>query len=95
MVSHPDLVVLATERVKGVLEDERIERQEERDRLERSRREAEKVKAEARKRATTVKEVGRWNWCLKEAEVGKVGFRYGFPLPDRKKGHVKIPTHVT
>lgn len=95
MVSQPDLVVLAAERVQGVLEDERIERQEERDRLERSRREAERVKAEARKRATTVKEVGRWKWCLKEAEVGKVGFRYGFPLPDRKKGHVKIPTHVT
>jgi hypothetical protein len=95
MVPHPDLVVLATERIVGVFEDERIARQEERDRLARSRWDAEREKAEARKRATTVKEAGRWKWCLKEAEVGKVGFRYGFPLPDRKKGHVKIPTHVT
>jgi len=48
-----------------------------------------------KKRKEKVLEVGRWKWCVKEAETGKVGFRYGFPLPDRKKGHVKIPTHIS
>ncbi|RPB03695.1 hypothetical protein L873DRAFT_1730644 [Choiromyces venosus 120613-1] len=95
MVPHPDLVTLAKERFESVPLHERIARQEERDRLEKSWREAEKVRADERKRQKKVLEVGRWKWCLKEAETGKVGFRYGFPLPDRKKGHVKIPTHVS
>jgi len=95
MVPHPDLVTLAKERYEIVPLEERIMRQEERDRLEKSRREAEKERADERRRQKKVLEVGRWKWCFTEAETGKVGFRYGFPLPDRKKGHVKIPTHVS
>ena len=95
MVPHPDLVTLAKEKNEGVLIHERIMRQGERDRLEKSRREAAKERADERRRQKKVLEVGRWKWCLTEAETGKVGFRYGFPLPDRKKGHVKIPTHVS
>ncbi|CUS10801.1 unnamed protein product [Tuber aestivum] len=95
MVPHPDLVTLAKERFENVPLEERIVRQGERDRLEKRRREAENQRANERKRQKKVIEVGRWKWCLTEAETGKVGFRYGFPLPDRKKGHVKIPTHVS
>ena len=42
----------------------------------------------------TVVERGRWRWRVTEAETGKVGFRYGVPHEDRKKGQVKIPTRV-
>ncbi|PUU75905.1 eukaryotic mitochondrial regulator protein-domain-containing protein [Tuber borchii] len=95
MVPHPDLVTLAKERNEIIPLEERIMRQKERDRLEEIRREAEKERAAERRRQKKVLEVGRWKWCFTEAETGKVGFRYGFPLPDRKKGHVKIPTHVS
>jgi len=95
MVPHPDLVTLTKERYGEVPIDERILRQVERDRLEKSQREAAKERADERRRQKKVLEVGRWKWCFTEAETGKVGFRYGFPLPDRKKGHVKIPTHVS
>ena len=37
---------------------------------------------------------GRWRWKFRNAETGKVGFRYGLPHEDRKKGQVKIPTRV-
>ncbi|KAG0638207.1 eukaryotic mitochondrial regulator protein-domain-containing protein [Tuber brumale] len=95
MVPHPDLVTLAKERFEDVPLLKRTARQEERDRLNKSRREAEKERSDEKKRKKKVLEVGRWKWCLTEAETGKVGFRYGFPLPDRKKGHVKIPTHIS
>jgi hypothetical protein len=47
---------------------------------------------------------GRWEWRFRETSVqdaGKdgrapsgVGWRYGIPHEDRKKGHIKIPTRV-
>ena len=46
---------------------------------------------------------GRWNFTFKDvtvdrASVGRhakgIGARYGVPPQDRKKGQVKIPTHV-
>ncbi|KAH0563029.1 hypothetical protein GP486_002403 [Trichoglossum hirsutum] len=47
---------------------------------------------------------GRWEWRFREISVqdagkdgrapGGVGWRYGIPHEDRKKGHVKIPTRV-
>lgn len=52
------------------------------------------ARAVKRARESKVVEQGRWRWKLKEVKAGQVGFRYGFPHPDRKKGHVKIPTRV-
>jgi len=37
---------------------------------------------------------GRWQYRIQLEEAGKVGFRYGLPPEDRKKGQVKIPTRV-
>ena len=53
---------------------------------------------------TTRCESGRWQFRFREMNAddagrdgrqrGAVGRRYGLPLPDRKKGQIKIPTRV-
>ena len=94
-VPHPDLIVLQKERLAGLSPDERIDRQRERDKQEVVRREAEEKEAKEREAASGVTiDQGRWKWRLKEAKTGSVGFRYGVPHQDRKKGQVKIPTRV-
>lgn len=94
-VPHPELIVMRRERMEILSDDERVQRQNERQRIaegQMAEKEAKaKLKAELEGR---VVEQGRWKWRLREGTAGYVGHRYGFPLPDRKRGHVKIPTHV-
>ncbi|KAG0133382.1 eukaryotic mitochondrial regulator protein-domain-containing protein [Tuber indicum] len=59
MVPHPDLVTLAKERFKNVLNAEWAASQEERDRMRKSRRKAERGREDERKRKEKVLEVGR------------------------------------
>jgi hypothetical protein len=94
-VPHPDLIALQKERLAGLSSDERIDRQRERDKREVVRREAEEKEAKEKEEASgVIIDQGRWKWRLKEAKTGRVGFRYGVPHQDRKKGQVKIPTRV-
>ncbi|KAI5840281.1 eukaryotic mitochondrial regulator protein-domain-containing protein [Morchella snyderi] len=94
-VPHPELIITKRERNENLSLDELERRQAERDRLAQTQQEEKEARAaEKLKNAGTFVEQGRWKWNLKEARAGSVGFRYGFPHPDRKKGHVKIPTHV-
>lgn len=75
--------------------EERAARQRERERIADGQRVEKEAKAKLRaEQEGRVVEQGRWKWKLREATAGRVGHRYGFPLPDRKRGHVKIPTHV-
>lgn len=94
-VPHPELVVLKRERMENLSSQEHAERQAERERIAHGQREEKEAKAKLRaEQEGRVVERGRWKWRLQEAKAGYVGHRYGFPFPDRKRGHVKIPTHV-
>lgn len=92
-VPHPDLVKLQRERVDGLTGDERVAVQLQRDAAAAQLAERDRQRTEKRNQATVV-EHGRWAWRLKPATTGSVGFRYGVPHQDRKKGQIKIPTHV-
>lgn len=93
-VPHPELISIKRDRDQGLIDGEIAERQRERDRItqEQKRRKAEVALKKAREEK--VVEQGRWKWKLQEVKAGHVGFRYGYPHPDRKKGHIKIPTYV-
>lgn len=106
-IPHPELIELERERMEGVGRDERIARQRERIRVEKEKRDAREAAKKAREeRDVTVvtKPGGRWEFRYREIrvdDVGKdgrgekgVGWRYGIPHEDRKKGQVKIPTRV-
>jgi hypothetical protein len=95
VVPHPDLIMLHKEKSSGLGLNERIDRQRERDRRAASQREERERKEAAKQRDKgSLIEKGRWAWKLKEATTGAVGFRYGVPHQDRKKGQIKIPTKV-
>lgn len=94
-VPHPELVVMKRERLENLSDSERALRQDERQRIAQGQKADKEAKAKLRvEQEGRVVEQGRWKWKLREATAGYVGHRYGFPLPDRKRGHVKIPTHV-
>ena len=106
-IPHPELIELERERLQGVPRDERIERQRERIRVEKEKREAKEAarRAKDEREVTVVAAPGaRWDFRFREIrveDVGKdgrgqkgVGWRYGIPHEDRKKGQVKIPTRV-
>lgn len=68
------------------------------------RGEKERREREKRERTQVVVKGRRWDFKFEDVsaeKVGKdgrskgaVGLRYGFPLEDRKRGQVKIPTSV-
>ncbi len=106
-IPHPELIELERERLEGVPRDERIARQRERLRIEKEARQAKEDARRAKEEegVTVVATPGsRWDFRFKEfrvEDVGKdgralkgVGWRYGIPHEDRKKGQVKIPRRV-
>lgn len=94
-VPHPQLVVMRRERMEILSDNEHAKRQNERQRIAEGQMAEKEAKAKLRaEQEGRVVEQGRWKWKLREGTAGHVGHRYGFPLPDRKRGHVKIPTHV-
>jgi len=94
-VPHPDLILLQREKFAGLDNTARVDKQRERNRQAMVRREEKERKEKERKeRREMVVEKGRWAWRLTLATTGHVGFRYGVPHQDRKKGQVKIPTRV-
>jgi len=94
-VPHPDLIILQREKSAGLDNTARVDMQRERDRQAMVRREEKERKEKERKEKNEmVVEKGRWAWRLTKATTGRVGFRYGVPHQDRKKGQVKIPTRV-
>lgn len=104
-IPHPELVLAEQDRLSGMSISEQAERAAERMRVDSERRdEARRRRQEKQQRETKVVSAGRWDFMFREMNaeaVGKdgrsetaVGWRYGVPHQDRKKGQVKIPTRV-
>lgn len=106
-IPHPELIQLERERIQGVPREERIARQRERTRQDAEKREARdelRRKREKAKVTVVAPEGGRWEFRFREIhveDVGKdgrartgVGWRYGIPHEDRKKGQIKLPRSV-
>lgn len=104
-IPHPELVDAARDEVAGSHLGERRRRAQER---MAAALEAKQKKEEARKQAelASTKRVPqrRWDFVFQDVSVESagrtgrdpkgVGWRYGLPHQDRKKGQVKIPTKV-
>lgn len=109
-IPHPEMVQEAKEYGLGLSREQRTELKEKRIRQadqEHKDREARKVKTAAQSTEVVEPESGgasRWEWRFREMNIDHagsdgrgpqgVGWRYGVPHDDRKKGVVKIPTHV-
>lgn len=103
-IPHPELVLVERESLAGLSKDERTQLAAKRMMDEQAKREkVERRKAEEAKRMQVVPG-RRWDFVFQDVSVesvgrdgrgaGGVGWRYGFPHEDRKKGQVKIPTRV-
>ncbi|KAB8556598.1 hypothetical protein FH972_025635 [Carpinus fangiana] len=104
-IPHPDMIEAARDMQDGMAQGERAARQRQRIQAEEAARLQRRTREEAReRRGRTVVEGKRWDFVFREMDseanagrdgrAGKVGWRYGVPLEDRKKGMVKIPTSV-
>lgn len=103
-IPHPELVLAERELAKGLSFDERRKLAEKR----LAQEQAEKKKAEEKKaaalQAQKVVPQRRWDFVFQDVSVDAVGrdgrshkgvgWRYGIPHEDRKRGIVKIPTKV-
>ncbi|KAK0618639.1 hypothetical protein DIS24_g11669 [Lasiodiplodia hormozganensis] len=103
-IPHPDLVAAERDEFAGLAWDERIQRQHVRN----ARHAQEKLKREAKARevaARTTRVPGRrWDFKIQDFSIeqvgrdgknpGGVGWRYGAPHEDRKRGQIKIPKKV-
>jgi hypothetical protein len=104
-IPHPEMVNVERDTVEGYGAIERMERAKER-MLARMTAKAEKEEAQhkAEKAALTTVPKRRWDFVIEDVSVDSVGrngrdyrgvgWRYGLPHEDRKKGQVKIPTQV-
>jgi Eukaryotic mitochondrial regulator protein len=100
-IPHPEMVIRETlerEASRSVRMMKQLE-------ADRGRKEREAKLATGRNGAVKELDVGRWRYVVKdvniESRVGEegrgrhgVGWRYGMPFDDRKRGVVKIPTSV-
>lgn len=103
-IPHPELVQAEREIAQGLMAEERTRLAQERLERERVRKQEVEDAKLAEIRAQKVVPRRRWDFVFKDVSVesvgrdgrdGKgVGWRYGVPHEDRKKGQVKIPTKV-
>lgn len=105
-VPHPELVEAARDRLSGMGNPERLQRQrdrEEQERLLEARKEQQRKDYEAKHVKKIQPEGGRWEFRFRDMKVDEVvsekdkrgvGARYGVPPQDRKRGQVKIPKRV-
>lgn len=104
-IPHPDMITTATEARAGMVQGEREMRRAARWDAEMTARDDERVqREEARARRTINVAAQRWDFKITKVQADQtgsnerdprgVGWRYGNPLPDRKKGQVWIPTKV-
>ncbi|GME22802.1 putative ribosomal protein s35 mitochondrial protein [Neofusicoccum parvum] len=103
-IPHPDLVEAERDEFLGLPFDERVDRQQQRNQKHEEER-VRKAKKAAEKAAKTQAVPGRrWDFHFQDFSVeqvgrdGKspagVGWRYGAPHEDRKRGQIKIPKRV-
>ncbi|KAI5796252.1 eukaryotic mitochondrial regulator protein-domain-containing protein [Peziza echinospora] len=95
LIPHPELITAAAEAASGIGHSEQRSNAQARDTEEMEKRNKKSSLKQAKAASKeTVLENGRWRWRIQDAEAGKVGFRYGVPHEDRKRGQIKIPTRV-
>jgi len=95
MIPHPELITSERERMTGVSIAQRRERAQAREDANTQIKQAlAKENMWKQKQQEVIVQRGRWQYRIQLEEAGKVGFRYGLPPEDRKKGQVKIPTRV-
>ncbi|KAF2184111.1 hypothetical protein K469DRAFT_667317 [Zopfia rhizophila CBS 207.26] len=102
-IPHPELVLAERELVSGLSFQERKNLAEERIVKQQEKKKEEQRRREELKKVQTVSG-RRWDFVFQDVSVENVGrdgrspkgvgWRYGFPHEDRKKGQVKIPTKV-
>jgi len=104
-VPHPELALLQKDRLAGVPEEAIIEAANKREHHAFVKKQAaEQKRREWEIKSTKSVDQGRWEFKFKEMSVDAagldgrgargVGWRYGMPHSDRKRGQVKIPTRV-
>ncbi|KAF3041219.1 hypothetical protein E8E11_007972 [Didymella keratinophila] len=103
-IPHPELVKAERELASGLSFDERRKLAEERFAAEASQKKKEEEAKQAEICAQKVVPQRRWDFVFKDISVESagrngrdargVGWRYGLPHQDRKKGQVKIPIKV-
>ncbi|KAF9696843.1 hypothetical protein EKO04_005521 [Ascochyta lentis] len=103
-IPHPELVKAERELASGLSFEERRKLAEERFAAETAQKKREEEAKQAEIRAQKVVPQRRWDFVFKDISVESagrngrdargVGWRYGLPHQDRKKGQVKIPTKV-
>ncbi|KAJ8106027.1 hypothetical protein OPT61_g9815 [Boeremia exigua] len=103
-IPHPELVQAERELASGLSFEERRKLAEERFAAEAAEKKREEEAKQAEIRAQKVVPQRRWDFVFKDISVESVGrngrdargvgWRYGLPHQDRKKGQVKIPTKV-
>ncbi|KAF2263265.1 hypothetical protein CC78DRAFT_421531, partial [Lojkania enalia] len=103
-IPHPELVQAERELASGLSFEQRRQLAENRFAAEQAKKKKEAQKKEAEEAALRTVPQRRWDYVIQNINaeaVGKsersykgVGWRYGFPHEDRKKGQVKIPTKV-
>lgn len=104
-IPHPELVKVVRDEIAGFSQRERRALAEQRYRKAAEKKTAaEEAKKSKELQAKKVVPQRRWDFVFQDVsveDVGRdgrsqkgVGWRYGLPHPDRKKGQVKIPTEV-
>lgn len=103
-IPHPELVQAERELASGLSFEERKRLAKERFEAQEEKKKQEEGRKQAHLRALKTVPKRRWDFVFQDVSVdhaGKdgrgangVGWRYGFPHEDRKKGQVKIPTKI-
>ncbi|KAK6342956.1 hypothetical protein TWF718_008335 [Orbilia javanica] len=91
---HSELIQVEKMKLAGVEVEEMVRIETEREAREAEEAKAKKERREKRLGAAKVVETERFRFRLKPANAAAVGFRYGVPAEDRKRGVNKIPTRV-
>ncbi|KAF2746538.1 hypothetical protein M011DRAFT_468634 [Sporormia fimetaria CBS 119925] len=103
-IPHPELVQAERELAAGLSHEERLRLAEKRFAAIQEKKKAEEAQIQAELASLKTVPKRRWDFVFQDVSVehaGKdgrglkgVGWRYGFPHEDRKKGQVKIPTKI-
>ncbi|KAK6540891.1 hypothetical protein TWF694_008274 [Orbilia ellipsospora] len=91
---HSELIGVEKMKLQRVPVEEMIAREAQREQDEIAAINAKREAVEKRRNAGKVVETERFRFRLRPAVVGQVGYRYGVPAEDRKRGINKIPTRV-
>lgn len=103
-IPHPDLVEAERDEFMGLDFDTRVRRQQERNEKHAQERLRREKKAAEKAAATRTVQGRRWDFQFEDFSVDQVGrdgkspagvgWRYGAPHEDRKRGQIKIPKRV-